>query len=64
MGKRKSVKGVEREKRLVWAFPSKSRCPRCGTINTKMYSSNQNIQYRKCMNAVCRNTYKVIGVLV
>lgn len=55
------------KKEIVWAFPSKSRCPRCGRVDTKAYSVggvNGNIQYRRCLNPVCRHTYKEIGKAV
>ena len=48
----------------VYAFPNKSRCPRCGSISTEAYSVMQETQYRRCRVAVCRNRYKVVGTTV
>ena len=51
---------------VQWAFPSKSRCPRCKTINTVAYStdSENGVQYRKCLNSICRHRYKALGTNV
>lgn len=48
----------------VYAFATKSRCPRCGTLGTGRYSSKGDTQYRKCGNAVCRHRYKQRGKAV
>jgi hypothetical protein len=48
-------------KRIEYAFPNKSRCPRCRSTNTECISTVGAIQYRKCRGAVCRNGYKVSG---
>lgn len=48
----------------TWAFPSRSRCPRCGSIQTKAYRVEGGVQYRECQNAVCRRRYRVDGILV
>lgn len=48
----------------VYAFPSKSRCPRCGVENTKAYGTNAGVQYRECLAPVCKWSYKVTGSLI
>lgn len=45
----------------VYSFPTQSRCPRCQTVDTQAVSTQLNVQYRKCLRAVCRHTYTVIG---
>lgn len=49
------------EQKDVWAFPSKSACERCGTLDTQAVSTQENTQYRRCLRAICRHSYKVIG---
>ena len=50
-----------KKKKVKYAFPSKSRCPRCGSTQTVTLSTQKNVQYRKCQMAVCRWTYTVVG---
>lgn len=45
----------------VFAFPSKSRCPRCQSLNTVRTTDRGRVQYRRCRVPICRRTYKVIG---
>lgn len=47
-----------------YAFPTKSRCPRCGVTDTKAVSTQAGIQYRQCQRAICRKSYAVFGSLV
>ena len=49
---------------VVYSFPSKSRCPRCGQIHTVAYAIHGKIQYRKCLNTICKFTYKETGIQV
>ena len=44
-----------------YSFPSKSRCPRCKSLDTVAVSTQENIQYRLCRVAICRWKYAVIG---
>ena len=55
---------VEKEAAVKYAFPSKSRCPRCGVLNTVAYTTRGPIQYRQCQRAVCRRKYSVTGTPV
>ena len=48
----------------VWAFPTKSRCPRCGSVETEATSTQGELQYRRCTVPVCRRTYVVYGTQV
>jgi hypothetical protein len=48
----------------VYAFPTRSRCPRCGSLDTQRIGQRDNIQYRICHVAICRNRYKVIGTKI
>jgi hypothetical protein len=45
----------------AYAFPSKSRCQRCGALDTRATSTQGLIQYRECTRATCRHRYKVVG---
>ena len=42
-----------------WAFPTKSRCPDCGSLDTEQTSTQAPCQYRQCRR--CGRTYKVMG---
>ena len=46
-----------------YAFPTVSRCPRCGALDTicRHTDSKKGWQYRKCQRAVCHHTYIVRG---
>jgi hypothetical protein len=46
---------------LEYAFPSKSRCPRCLGLNTVSYKTKGAKQYRRCRGAVCRHRYSEEG---
>ena len=48
----------------VYAFPTRSRCPRCGSLNTEAYTTQGDIQRRRCRVPVCRRKYHVVGVRV
>lgn len=54
----------EKQPEQAWAFPTKSRCPRCGSIQTKAYRVEGGVQYRECQSAVCRKRYRVDGEAV
>jgi hypothetical protein len=45
----------------VFAFPNKSRCPKCGVTTTECLSVVGPIQYRRCQAPICRHPYKVTG---
>jgi len=49
---------------VVYSFPTRSRCPRCGTENTRGYCTRGMVQYRKCLAPICRCRYAVTGVKV
>jgi len=45
----------------VFAFPTRSRCPRCGGSETRAYSTKADVQYRECLTPICRVRYAVKG---
>ena len=52
----------------VYAFPTKSRCPKCGRLSTRVHKTDREagIQYRSCRMPSCqggkdRGRYKVPG---
>jgi len=49
-----------------WAFPTVSKCPRCGTTETKATHTDgkTGTQYRQCQRAICRYNYSVKGTKV
>lgn len=49
------------KKAKMWSFPTVSRCPRCGALDTQAYSTKGPTQYRRCRRAICRNGYAVRG---
>lgn len=49
-------------KAATYAFPSKSRCPVCGSLDTERTANKAGVQYRRCSG--CEATYKVIGMVV
>lgn len=44
---------------VVYAFPSKSRCPICESVDTVRTGDHGLVQYRRCRG--CGETYKVLG---
>lgn len=48
----------------AYAFPTKSRCPRCKSINTKRRGDSGITQYRVCEAPVCGHKYSVLGTRV
>ena len=44
---------------LVYAYPTKSRCPECGSLDTIATQTPHPIQRRKCRT--CHHNYKVPG---
>ncbi len=55
-------KPVEEERAI--AFPTKSRCLRCRSLNTKRTGDNGVTQYRECQQSVCRHKYSITGTPV
>jgi len=51
----------KKKKKIRYAFPTVSRCPRCKTTDTVAYRTAKNIQYRRCLRAICRWSYSVRG---
>jgi len=49
-------------KPVEYSFPTKSRCPRCGSTNTTRTSSYNATQYRQCRMPVCRHRFSVKGI--
>lgn len=43
------------------AFPTKSRCPRCGNTETRCVGTDGPIQHRACSAPICRHRWKVVG---
>ena len=52
------------KRRRQYAFLTLSRCPRCKTTDTVATSTQGKVQYRRCLRAVCRWTYTVMGTKV
>jgi len=48
----------------VYAFPTKSRCTRCGGTKTIRRFSEKNKQYRRCRRIGCGTDYCVKGTLI
>ena len=53
-----------KEVKKVFAFPTRSACKHCGTIDTITVSTADKVQYRQCRRIGCRRTYTVIGTFV
>jgi Zn ribbon nucleic-acid-binding protein len=51
--------GMDRKGEAVYAFPSRGRCPDCGSTATLATCTKGQIQHRKCLACECR--YKVTG---
>jgi transcription elongation factor Elf1 len=49
-----------------WAFPTVSKCPRCGATETKATHTDSKLgrQYRQCQRGICRKNYSVEGTEV
>jgi hypothetical protein len=47
-----------------YAFPSKSRCPRCRSTHTTRTGAAGEKQYRTCMIGRCGWKYTVTGTLI
>ena len=60
----KTKKKTVKPKEINYSFPTKSRCKRCGSLNTTAVRTHKNKQYRRCRSAVCRHKYAVIGDIV
>ena len=48
-------------KKPVWSFQTRSRCPRCGSLQTVHRSTQGRYQYRKCARVICRRNYRIVG---
>jgi len=48
----------------VYSYPTKSRCPRCGSLQTDRLWEYEGVQHRRCRAAICRHKYKIHGVKV
>ncbi len=61
---KKEKQNQEVKPQKKWAFPTVSKCPRCGSTDTKATHTDNNLgrQYRKCQRAICRKNYSVDGV--
>lgn len=46
---------------VTYAFSTKSRCPKCGTLATRSTSTQVDTQYRRCLRPSCRENYKEVG---
>ncbi len=44
-----------------YAFGTKVRCQRCGSLSTRAYATKENVQYRICQAAICRQRFVVRG---
>lgn len=40
---------------IVYTFPNKSRCERCGSLDTEAYKTDGPVQYRRCNGNDCRD---------
>lgn len=50
----------------AYAFPSRSRCPKCGSLSTRARKTLDGVQHRACLRPSCRarkdrGAYKVPG---
>lgn len=48
----------------VYKFWNKSKCPRCGVMDTEAYATNGPVQSRICRVPTCRHKYRVTGEIV
>lgn len=48
-------------KPVVYAFPTKARCPRCGSVDTRRRAEHGNTQYRECKAPICAKKFAVKG---
>lgn len=48
----------------TYAFPSKSRCPRCKGLYNTVYCTRGELRYYKCLHAFCRATWRIKGALI
>ena len=44
-----------------FSFPTRVRCPRCRSLQTRATSTQGQIQYRECQMPVCRKRFSVRG---
>ena len=52
---------AKKKKKQRYAFPTVSRCPRCGSTQTHCRSTQGKVQYRICNHPICRKTFTIIG---
>lgn len=50
-------------RRPVYAFPTRSRCPACGGVETYAVSTQGNVQYRKCRRIGCKHLHRAYVVM-
>ena len=55
---------ILKKSKEVYAFPTKSRCPRCGSTDTEATSTQDGIQYRKCKRGICNWKYWTRGTKI
>ncbi len=53
-----------KEEQRKFRFQKQPRCPRCNYVITRAVSTQGQNQYRRCLNAICRKRFTVVGVLV
>ena len=57
----KRSKSKKKKDRQKFTFPKQPRCPRCNYAQTRAVSTQGQNQYRRCLNAICRKRFTVIG---
>jgi len=50
--------------KVEWAFPTKARCPRCGSTQSRVMSVRAGVRYRECQVAVCQRRWREEGVKI
>jgi hypothetical protein len=45
----------------VYSFPTRVRCPKCGSLRTRSNGTVGNVQYRVCLESECGERWKVGG---
>lgn len=57
----KPLEGKPAADKPLFAFPNRSRCPRCKSPQTECYGEIDGVQYRRCLMGTCRWRYKITG---
>lgn len=47
-----------------YSFPTVVRCPRCSGLQTRAYSTQGKIQYRRCTAPICQERFSIRGAEV